>query len=118
MESELAAGNGFGVKDKDTKFRWPRGDETVDVDFIARLRISTLSMEAETSDDEDDLNTEFAIAVEDEDNHERKTDSLSPGINPLGTEYQVESENIIVSMIVIWKLKKTTYRPFRNYRKT
>ena len=87
VESELAVGDGFGVKDKHTPFGWPRADETIDLDFTARPKINTLSMEAETSDEEDNLNTEFKKAVEDKTDFERKTDSLSLGINPSQTEY-------------------------------
>jgi len=99
LESELAAGDGFGVKDKDMSFGSPRADETVDVDFVIPPNLYTFGMEVESSDKEDDRFTEFGKAVEDKLEFERKTASPLPGISPSRTKYQIETEEVIVSLI-------------------
>jgi len=99
LESELAVGDGFSAKDKDMSFGWPRADETVDVDFVIPPKTYMFGMKVESSEAEDDGYTEFEKAVEDELEFERKTESPLPGISPSSTKYQIETEDIIVSLI-------------------
>jgi len=93
VESELEVGDGFDVN-KDMSFGWPRADETIDLDFVIHPKMYMFSIEVESSDEEDNLNTEFEKAFEDELEFERKADSPDPGINPSKTKYQIETENV------------------------